>query len=207
MQLLYPIGLTGKQYVKARAWEYASLPVCPNHPHGGCSFAHHGTYARKTPRGCRVARWYCPESHMTFSLLPECLPARLPGTRRRLEEVVAEAERASSLAAVANAVRPDAVHLPGAMRWVRRRVERVHNALDVVRGMRPDLLGGCPAEVAAVRVRLETSIALVVLRGALAEPLAAVPAPLGFYPHGLGVRNGRARIQQPKGPDPPGPAG
>ena len=133
MQLLYPIGLTGKQYVKARAWEYASLPVCPNHPHGGCSFAHHGTYARKTPRGCRVARWYCPESHMTFSLLPECLPARLPGTLRRLEEVVAEAERASSL--------------------------------------------------------------------------AAVPAPLGFYPHGLGVRNGRARIQQPMGPDPPGPAG
>ena len=50
---------------------------------------------------------------MAFSLLPECLAARLPGTPRRLEEVVAEAERANSLAAAA-----DAVHLPEAMRWV-----------------------------------------------------------------------------------------
>ena len=45
-----------------------------------CSFARHGTYMRKTPRGTRVARWYCPQSRTTFSLLPDCLAARLPGT-------------------------------------------------------------------------------------------------------------------------------
>ena len=31
----------------------------------------------KTPRGTRIARWYCPQSHTTFSLLPDCLAARL----------------------------------------------------------------------------------------------------------------------------------
>ena len=52
----------------------------------------HGTYARKTPRGTQIARWYCPESHMTFSLLPDCLAARLPGTLDEVEQVVAHAD-------------------------------------------------------------------------------------------------------------------
>ena len=73
--------------VRAQAWRDASLERCPNHPHGGCSFARHGTYARKTPRGTRIARWYCPESHTTFSLLPDCLAARLPGTLDEVEQV------------------------------------------------------------------------------------------------------------------------
>ncbi|MDE0442808.1 MAG: hypothetical protein OXL38_11875, partial [Gammaproteobacteria bacterium] len=73
-------GLSGEQYVKAQGWRHATLARCPNHPGGGCSLARHGTYARKTPPGTRVARWYCPESHTTFSLLPDCLAARLPGT-------------------------------------------------------------------------------------------------------------------------------
>ena len=75
-------GHTGEQYVRARAWRDARLSRCPNHPQGRCSFARHGTYARKSPRGTRIARWYCPESHTTFSLLPDCLSARL-GSRPR----------------------------------------------------------------------------------------------------------------------------
>ena len=67
---------------------------------------------------------------MTFSLLPDCLAARLPGTLQDLEEVVAVAEAASSLAAAADAVRRDAVLLPGAMRWLRR--TRV--AVETMRG-------------------------------------------------------------------------
>ena len=72
---------------------------------GGCSFARHGAYARKTPRGVRIARWYCSKSHTTFSLLPDFLSVRLPGTLDELAEVVARAERASSLLAAANALR------------------------------------------------------------------------------------------------------
>ena len=45
-------------------------------------------YARKIPRGTHIARWYCPESHTTFSLLPDCLAARFTGERDTLEAVV-----------------------------------------------------------------------------------------------------------------------
>ena len=104
-----------RSYVRAEAWRDATLERCPNHPYGGCSLAGHGTYARKIPRGAKIARWYCRESHTTFSLLPDCLAARLPGELDTLEAVVAHAEQAPSLAAAANALRRDAVELPGAM--------------------------------------------------------------------------------------------
>ena len=91
-------GLTGEQYVTVQGWRNATLMRCPHHPGGGCSLARHGTYPRKTPAGVRIARWYCPESHTTFSLLPDCLAARLPGTLAELEEAVATAERSPSVA-------------------------------------------------------------------------------------------------------------
>ena len=89
-------GLTGEEYVGAEAWRDARLGRCPNHPHGGCSLAGHGAYARKTPRGAKIARWYCRERHMTISLLPDCLAARLPGSLDALEAVVVVAEGAKS---------------------------------------------------------------------------------------------------------------
>lgn len=70
MQLRYQTGLTSEQYVSDEAWREARLDRCPNHPGGGCSFARHGVYERRTPAGTLIARWYCRESHETFSLLP-----------------------------------------------------------------------------------------------------------------------------------------
>ena len=102
VQLRFKTGLSGEQYVTAQGWRRATLARCPNHPRGGCSFARHGTYARKTPPGTRVARWYCPESRTTFSLLPDCLAARLPGTLAELEDAVATAADARSVADVRN---------------------------------------------------------------------------------------------------------
>ena len=128
VQLRLRTGLTGEQYVTAQGWRDATLARCPNHPGGGCSLARHGTYARKTPPGTRIARWYCPESHTTFSRLPDCLAARLAGTLAELEDVVATAERATSLEAAANAVRRDPIELPGAMRWLLRRIRLVRRA-------------------------------------------------------------------------------
>ena len=142
---------------------------------------------------------------MTFSLLPDCLAARLPGTLEAVEHVVAVAERAPSLAAAAEALRPDPIGLPGAMRWVRRRVRRVHRVLAAVRGLWPERLSGCPAEVLAVRGRLQTDMALTVLRGRLPAQLPALPAPLGFYPHREPPRRGRTARQHTMGPDPPRP--
>ena len=203
VQLRYQTGLTGEEYVRAEAWRAASLARCPNHPHGGCSLARHGTYTRKTPRGTRIARWYCPESHTTISLLPDCLAARLPGTIDELEAVVAHAEQATSRTAAADALRPDAVELPGAMRWVERRVRLVHHVLSIVIGLLPGLLARCVTEVGAVRTRLETDTALRVPRTLTAAQLPTLPAPLGFHPHRLSTTN-RLRARQHKmGSDPP----
>ena len=88
--------------------------------------------ARKSPRGTRIARGYCPESHTPFRRLPDCLAARLPGELDTVEAVVAHAEQAPSLAAAANGLRHDTVELPGAMRWVERRVRLVHHVLSIV---------------------------------------------------------------------------
>ena len=203
MQLRYESGHTGEQYVKAEAWRAATLERCPNHPHGGCSFARHGTYARKTPRGTQIARWYCPESHTTFSLLPDCLAARLPGELDTLEAVVAHAEQAPSLAAAANELRRDAVELPGAMRWVERRVRLVHHVLGIVIGLLPEPLARCIAEMGAVRTRLQTETALRALRTLVAQPLPVVPAPLGFRPHRTGATNRTRALQHKMGSDPP----
>lgn len=203
MQLRYETGQTSEEYVSARAWRDARLDRCPNHPHGGCSLARHGTYARKTPRGAQIARWYCRESHTTFSLLPDCLAARLPGELDHVEAVVAHAEQAPSLAAAANELRRDAVELPGAMRWVERRVRLVHHVLSIVIGLLPEHLVRCIAEVGAVRTQLETESALRALRTLTDAQLPVLPAPLGFHPHRLGTTNRLRARQHNMGPDPP----
>ena len=203
MQLRYASELTGEQYVRAQAWRDARLERCPNHPRGGCAFARHGTYARKRPRGTQIARWYCPDSHTTFSLLPDCLAARFPGELDEVEAVVAHAEQATSTAAAADALRRDTVELPGAMRWVRRRVCLVHHVLSLVIGLLPEPLARCVAEVGAVRTRLGTESALRELRTLAAEPLPVLPAPLGFRPHRLGATNRNHASQHNMGPDPP----
>ena len=119
---------------RARVRYHASLERCPNHSHGGCSLARHGTYARSALPGTRIARRQSSQSHTTFSLLPNRLAARFPGTFDTLEVVVVHAE-APTQSAAANALRTDSVGLPGAMRWVRRRVRRVHHVLVIVIGL------------------------------------------------------------------------
>ena len=203
VQLRYQSGLTGEQYVSAEAWCAARLERCPHHPHGGCSFARHGTYSRKTPVGTRIARWYCPQSHTTFSLLPDCLAARLPGTLAELEAVVAAVEQAPSLISAADQLRPDEIELPGALRWLRRRVRLVRNALHHVLGLLPDQFARCRPEVAAFRQRLDTKTALLELREVTAPWLSTLPAPLGFRPHGIGAGNQKSACQHPPGPGPP----
>ena len=81
MQILHPTTLNDRDHVNKKGHEDATISSCPNHPGGGCAFHRHGTYSRKTPYGeALIARYYCRESHQTFSLLPLFFAARMPGT-------------------------------------------------------------------------------------------------------------------------------
>jgi len=181
MQLRFACAYTGVEYVSERAWEKASLPRCPLHPGGGCGFARHGTYPRVSPPGTRIARWYCPKAGRTFSLLPDCLSARLKGTLSELEAVVRGIEQAPSLEAACTALRPE-IELPGVLRWARRRVHAVHSALHLLRGLMPERFEGCRPRLEAFAERLGVSEALVALRAIAADLLHRLPSPLGFVP-------------------------
>jgi len=223
VQLRFDTGLAGEHYVTRELWRQARLERCPLHPRGGCGFARHGTYERKSPSGTRVARWYCPRGHQTFSLLPDHLAARFPGTLAEIEQVVAAAERASSVQACAAALRPVIITLPSAMRWVRRRLARVRVLLPIVVAMVPQHLQGCAPTIEAVRERLVAAAAagsaaraaggsaldsapgsaLVRLRELLGEHLAALAYPLGFRHRSCSAGEHHGGLQQHMGPDPP----
>jgi hypothetical protein len=128
----------------------------------------------------RIARYYCPTAHETFSLLPDCLASRLPGTLDAVEAVVATVEAARSVEAAADALRPD-ITLASAVRWVRRRLTPVRQALVAIVTLIPDLFAG-DARLPAVRHALATSSALVTLRAGAAAHLLALPTPFGFHP-------------------------
>ena len=213
VQLRFHTGLAGEQYGTRELWRQARLERCPLHPHGGCGFARHGTYERKSPPGTHIARWYCPRGHQTFSLLPDHLAARFPGTLPEIEQVVAAAERASSVQACADALRPVTVGLPSAMRWVRRRLARVHALLPIVVAMVPQHLQGCAPTIHAVHERLvaepatasvtasAVDSALVRLRDLLSVHLGALAFPLGFRHRCASSGEAQGELQQHKGPD------
>ena len=138
MQIRYATNLSAEQFVQQQAWQAATLNQCPLHPQGGCGFCKNGTYRRKFPHGTQIARWYCPDGHMSFSLLPDCLASRLPGTLLEIEDVVAKVENSPSQEAAADVIRID-IELPGALRWMRRRIFLVKVALRILIELLPDL--------------------------------------------------------------------
>lgn len=204
VQLRLATELTSEEYVRQEAWRAATLPLCPKHPEGGCGFSRHGTYARKDPAGCRIARWYCRKGHCTFSLLPQFLAAKFPGELDEVEQVALAREQAGSIEAAAEQLRPE-IEVPGGVRWVGRRSRLVTAALAAVLGLLPDL-AGCEPTVQSLRDRLRAAPVLVVLRSLADEHLHALPPPLGFGPRPLRRRRVRPASQQNPGPDPPAKA-
>ena len=151
----------------------------------------------------RVARWYCPAAHMTFSLLPDCLASRLSGSLDEVEDAVVAAE-SMGVEAAAQALRVQEVELPGALRWLGRRRRGVRAAVLALITAMPGRLGTVP-EVRAIRAMLGTERALVALRGIGAAHLHALPHPLGFCPSFSGRAEGEPPLQHETGPDPPTP--
>jgi hypothetical protein len=118
--------------------------------------------------------------------------------------VVVEVERASSLETAADRLRPD-IELPGALRWLRRRVKSVQRALITLRGLMPERFsGGGPPTLSAWRVQLDCDGVLLALRAIAAAYLPCLPSPLGFRPLRLPSGEHRKALQHKAGPDPPG---
>lgn len=204
VQLRFATGLTSEEYVKQKAWLSASLEACPNHPMGGCSFARHSAYERVEPVGAWIARFYCPESHTTFSLLPDCLASGLSSTMAEMEMVATAVEsRETDLESAAERLRPD-IGLQGALRWLRRRVMAVTVALLALKGLRPDLLAGREPSLSALRAVLGIAEVLPAMRELAGRQVTSVPRPVGLG-HRLGRGEaGKDTVQQRTGPDPPG---
>lgn len=200
MQLRHETGLTSRQYVTEEGWRQARLKSCPFHP-GGCSLRRHGTYERVDPPGMRVARAYCQLAQTTISLLPDCLAVRLPGSLDEIEQTIVAVERARSVEAATEVVRPD-IQLPGAVRWVRRRRAGVRAALIALLTLMPGQLGS-EASVRALRRVLSTERALVALRGIGAAHLPNLPRPLGFRAPSPRRAERERSPQHETGPDPP----
>ena len=206
MQVRFDAGLTSEDYVKQKGWLAATLPFCPFHPEGGCGFSRHTPYERVDPPGCLIARWYCRPAHRTVSLLPDFLCSRLTGCLADAEAVVVAVEAAPSREAASETVRPD-IEMPGALRWMRRRVRLVQAGLAAAIGLLPTLLAGCKPTVRSVRSAFGAEVALVRLRLELSSSLAMLPPPLGFGPRPLRHRRPKSSIQQDMGPDPPSGTG
>ena len=167
-------------YIRNREWNDVRLSVCPMHPTGGCSFARHGSYERLSPSGLRIARWYCPEGHRTFSLIPDFVASRMPGLLDSIEESIVTACSAKSREAAADVLRGPDVTLPSAVRWLRRRIGSVRASLDAVRREVPDAFIG-PLENDFSGISFDAGSVLLGLRRSLSpQILSAIPAPLGF---------------------------
>ena len=207
VQLRLGLWPTSEEYVTERGWESARLECCPVHGAGaGCGFARHGAYPRRTPPGTWIARYYCPKAHITFSLLPDCLASRLPSTLAEVEAVVRGVEEAPTWEVAADRLRSD-IELPGALRWLRRRVAATHASLSALIGLDPETFAGCMPTLASFAEVLKYPgpcwFMLVMLRGSASSFLSSLPPMLGFGPRTSPRWSPAEPGQQQKGPDPP----
>jgi hypothetical protein len=116
---------------------------------------------------------------MTFSLLPDFLAARLPGQLATIERAVVVTTAARSMEAAADALRGPEIGLPGAVRWLRRRVVAMRRSITAVKLMAPDVLERAATE--------DNTPILPKLRRALpSSTLNDLPVPLGFASMGIG---------------------
>ena len=209
VQLRLATKLTADQYVAQRFWESASLPPCPLHPEGGCGFARHTPYERKSLPGACIARGYCRLGHFTVSLLPDFLASRLPSTLGQVEQDVALVEHFGGSIKAAEVLHPTADgtdHVQGEQRRLRRREKGVSAALVALVGLMPAFFAGHPPTLEGFRAALGVNEVLRVLRARAAPHLAHLPPPLGFGPRPFLRKIATGQLQQDAGPAPPAPS-
>ncbi len=202
MQLRYKTDLSAEEYVRRKAWLFAKLETCPLHPNGGCGFSRHGLYPRKSPAGANIPRWYCPPGHTTFSLLADCLSSRLSGTLIEVEDIIVKVEESPSQEAATEGFRID-ITLPCILRWVRRRVSSVQEALTMLIDLIPNHFSGCLPTISSFRGALGVEYVLPELRNLASDDLYILPPPVGFGPASRKKKLKKSHFQHKTGRDPP----
>jgi hypothetical protein len=139
---------------------------------------------------------------MSFSLLPDCLASRLPGTLLEIEDVVAKVENSPSQEAAADVIRID-IELPGALRWMRRRIFLVKVALRILIDLLPGIFADCLPSLLSFRSVLGVDYVLPQLRILSEGNLYILPPPIGFGPRPTAKNLKKSRFQHPTGTDPP----
>jgi len=132
------------------------------------------------------------------------LSARLPGTLKQVEDVIDEVERSPSQEDAVQRIRLD-VFLPGALRWVRRRILPIRSALTMLIDLIPSMFSTCDPTLASFCCALNARPVLLELRQ-LAEPfLQVLPPPLGFVSLTGPKKRKKIHFQHKTGTDPPYP--
>jgi hypothetical protein len=201
MQIRFATDLSADEYVRRRAWQDARLGNCPLHGKRGCGFAKHGTYSRQTPEGTKIARWYCPDGHSTFSLLPDCLSSRLPGSLIDVETAINEVENAPSQEAAVFGMRID-VGLAGVLRWIRRRLLLIHTTLRLLTKLVP-AFKDCRPSICSFKSVLGVEYVLPALRMSAGPYLYVLPPPVGFGSRPQRKKRKKPPFQHKTGTDPP----
>ena len=147
----------------------------------------------------RIARWYCAPCHTTFSALPDCLAARLPGSLREVEDAVVALDEGGNPTAAARRVFDGTYDCANARRWIRCRSGAVAMCLVIIRGILPALFAGCDASITGLRLHCGTVTVLVDLRRACSGQLQGLPGPVGFHPRRgwSGTQRGPPTVDNP----------
>jgi hypothetical protein len=203
MQILFETRMTSGQYVSERGWRTARLSSCPLHPQGGCGFRGHGSYERKTPPGLRIARWYCAEGQVTFSLLPDFMAASFVGVLGEVERAARVAEETANVAAAAQQLRPELDDQRSAARWLRRRLSALRRGLSSLVTSVPELFGvAATLSAVATKLRAEAGRVLEVARSVAMPLLAVMATPLGFRHRSPTLESSAVALQHAMGPAP-----
>jgi hypothetical protein len=134
-------------------------------------------------------------------VLPGCPSHVQPAAGLHVVATRGTVEESPSVEAAAGKLRPD-IDLPGAVRWVRRRLQGIRTSLLILLTVLPGRLG-TSAQIRDVRKVLQTERCLVSLREVGSVQLSSLPRPLGFRPWRERTIEGERPLQHKTGPDPP----
>ncbi len=116
--------------------------------------------------------------------------------------MVDRVEQAPSLEAAVKDLRPQ-IDLPSILRWTRRRVQSIHGALSLLKGMMPAHFLACEATLASFRRHIEVDPVLPALREIAAVHVPILPPPFGLRPPCCSGGETKTSRQHETGPDPP----